>query len=46
LEAFAAFARDDPTLRPELMALLHSHEHSPRKSVAARARKLLAEFEK
>ncbi len=44
LEALAVFARRDSTLRREFPSILRNYEHSSRKSIAARARKLLREF--
>jgi hypothetical protein len=45
LQALAAFARTSPAVRARLVGRLHHHQHSRHKSVAARARKLLAEFD-
>ena len=45
LLALAAFARTSPAVRARLVERLHRHQQSRHKSVAARARKLLAEFD-
>jgi hypothetical protein len=44
LQALAVFARISPAVRTRLIERLHHYQESPRKSVASRARKLLAEF--
>jgi hypothetical protein len=46
IEAMAKFARQDPTLSPDLVVLLRGCVNDRRKSVAARARKLLSEFDR
>jgi hypothetical protein len=45
LQALGTFARACPDVRARLVERLHHYQHSPYKSVAARARKLLAEFD-
>ena len=45
LQALARFARTSPAVRTRLTERLRHHQDSPYKSVASRARKLLAEFE-
>jgi hypothetical protein len=45
LEALGVFARTSPAVRARLVERLHRCQHSHYKSVAARARKLLAEFD-
>lgn len=45
LQALATFARTSPAVRTRLVARLHRYQHSPYKSVASRARKLLAELD-
>ena len=45
LQALAHFARDDPELYRELVPILRSHQADPRKSVAKRASKLLAQLQ-
>ena len=45
LDALAQFARDDPELRRELVPILRRHQTDPRKSVAKRATKLLAQLQ-
>jgi hypothetical protein len=42
LEALGAFAEDDGQLRDELVSILRGRLSSERKSIASRARKLLA----
>jgi len=44
LQALATFARTSPAVRTRLIERLHHYQDSPYKSVASRARKLLAEF--
>jgi hypothetical protein len=44
LEALADFARQNPRLRTELLELLDVYEDDQHKSVASRAKKLIAEF--
>jgi hypothetical protein len=44
LQALATFARASPAVRTRLIERLHHYQDSPYKSVASRARKLLAEF--
>ena len=44
LQALAVFARTNPAVRTRLIERLHHYQDSPHKSVASRARKLLAEF--
>lgn len=44
LQALATFARTSPEVRARLTGRLHRYERSRYKSVASRARKLLAEF--
>lgn len=44
LQALAVFARTSPAVRARLTKRLHYYQDSPHKSVASRARKLLAEF--
>jgi hypothetical protein len=44
LQALATFARISPAVRARLAGRLHRYERSRYKSVASRARKLLAEF--
>jgi hypothetical protein len=44
LQALATFARTSPAARARLIERLHHYQDSPYKSVASRARKLLAEF--
>ncbi len=44
LQALATFARTSPAVRTTLIERLHHYQDSPYKSVASRARKLLAEF--
>ena len=46
IEALAEFARQDPTLSPDLVVLLRGYADDRRKSVAARAKKLLSEFDR
>lgn len=45
LQALGVFARTSPAVRARLAERLHHYQHSRYKSVAARARKLLAEFD-
>jgi hypothetical protein len=45
MAALGVFARTSPEVRAWLVERLHRHQDSRRKSVASRARKLLAEFE-
>jgi hypothetical protein len=45
LQALALFARTSPAVRARLVERLHRYQHSPYKSVASRARKLLAELD-
>lgn len=45
LEALAHFAADDATLRQELIPILRSHTDAPRRSIAKRATRLLAQLE-
>lgn len=45
LQALAVFARTSPAVRTRLTERLHHYQDSPYKSVASRARKLLAEFD-
>ncbi len=44
LQALAVFARTSPAVRARLIERLHHYQDSPYKSVASRARKLVAEF--
>lgn len=44
LQALATFARTSPAVRTRLTGRLHHYQDSPYKSVASRARKLLAEL--
>jgi hypothetical protein len=44
LQALATFARTSPAVRTRLTERLHHYQDSPYKSVASRARKLLAEL--
>ena len=43
MQALAVFARTSPAVRARLTERLHHYQDSPHKSVASRARKLLAE---
>jgi hypothetical protein len=45
LQALALFARTSPAVRARLVERLRHYQHSSYKSVASRARKLLAEFD-
>lgn len=44
LQALATFARTSPAVRTRLIERLHHYQDSPYRSVASRARKLMAEF--
>ncbi len=45
LESLAKFARENVLNHDEFVSLLKKHQHSPYKSVASRANKLLRKFE-
>jgi hypothetical protein len=45
LQALATFAQTSPAVRTRLVERLHRYQHSPYKSIASRARKLLAELD-